>query len=77
MAAFEDFPISHWIKVILDPLKFLAIPKKDIRRFQLFAIITMDLIWFSRNQVVHNSQKLEVTSLLKQIKSALKAHEQA
>lgn len=60
--ALEAFPISSWIKSILNPPKFRAIPRKEARCFQLFAIIVMDIIWFSRNQVVHNSHKLQIPS---------------
>ncbi|GLT52862.1 hypothetical protein SLA2020_261760 [Shorea laevis] len=38
----------------------------------------MDVIWFTRNQAVHNnSYKLDITSLLKQINITVKSHLQA
>lgn len=37
----------------------------------------MDLIWFTRNQVVHNSYNVDIPSLLKQIKLTVKSHVQA
>jgi len=42
------------VLAILFPYEKLAIPKHDARRFQLFASITMDLIWFSRNKLIHD-----------------------
>lgn len=50
---FEDLVISHWIKAVLDPRHLLAIPCKVVEHFQLFAAITMDATWCSRNQVIH------------------------
>lgn len=61
VAAFEDFHISSWVKVIIDPSKYLAIPKQEVRDFQYFAIIAMDKIWYTRNQVVHNSYQVDVS----------------
>lgn len=51
---FKDFPVSFWVKVFLNPHKFLTIPKKDNWKFQIYVVVVMDLLWFSRNQVVHN-----------------------
>jgi hypothetical protein len=42
------------VLAILFPCDKLAIPKHDARRFQLFASITMDLIWFSINKLIHD-----------------------
>lgn len=70
--------MSNWVKFMLDLQKHLAIPKREIHNFQIFAIVVMDVIWFTRNQVVHNnSYKLDITSLLKQINITVKSHLQA
>lgn len=66
--AFESFHISSWIKAISEPSKYLEIPSKEVHDFQLFAAIAMDMIWYSRNQVVHNSSKIDMPSLLKQLR---------
>jgi hypothetical protein len=39
-----------WIKVILSPGLTLKIPKEDHHRFQIFAAVTCDFLWFSRNK---------------------------
>lgn len=75
--AFEDYHISSWIKAILDPSKFLAISRKEIHDFQLFATVAMDLIWFTMNQVGHNSIQGDVQSLLKQIRLTINTYKQA
>lgn len=76
-SVFENFDVSNWIKAILDPQKFLAIPRKEIHDFQLFAAVAMDQIWFTRNQMVHNSIQVDMHSLLKQIKLVVNNHKQA
>lgn len=37
----------------------------------------MDMIWYARNQVIHNSYQVDVLTLLKQIRMTLKTHKQA
>jgi hypothetical protein len=43
---------------IIYPVDWLAIPKEEVRRFQLFAALTLDLIWFSRNKLFHEALQL-------------------
>jgi hypothetical protein len=48
--------------------KYLSIPKKKKKRERIleFSVdIVMDLFWFSRNQVIHNSIKFDIGNLLK------------
>jgi len=52
---------------ILFPREKLAIHFHDIRRFQLFASITMDLIWFSINRLIHNTVIPSPSKVLYQI----------
>jgi hypothetical protein len=40
----------------------LAIPKRD-HEFQIMAAVTMDHIWFARNQFIHKAVKSEVPTM--------------
>ncbi|KAE8010006.1 hypothetical protein FH972_006404 [Carpinus fangiana] len=44
-------PFAAWIVAILRPHVKLAIPIQEVHKFQLQAAITMDHIWFSKNQL--------------------------
>jgi hypothetical protein len=48
---FSARPISNWILAILFYVEMLAIPKQVARKFQLYASLTLDLIWFSRDKI--------------------------
>jgi hypothetical protein len=65
LAAFENNPISDWIKVLLGPQKFLAIPNREFWRFHFFANVVLDVIRFSRNQVIHNYYKIDIVNIMK------------
>lgn len=41
--------IHHWLRMLLNPSRFLYIPDSDSHHFQLFAALTMDSIWRARN----------------------------
>jgi hypothetical protein len=53
--AFCEQPFADWIVAILRPHLKLAIPIQEVRKFQLHTAITLDHIWFSRNQLVHQA----------------------
>lgn len=73
-AGFSNRPISNWVLAILFSCKKLVIPKHDARRFQLFASITMDLIWFFRNKLIHNAVFPFTAKVLHQILFNLDKH---
>jgi hypothetical protein len=57
--------------------KKIAILRKEAHDFQLFVVVAMDRIWFSRNQTVHNSTQVDIHSLPKQIRLVVNNHKQA
>jgi hypothetical protein len=59
---------------IIYPFEWLAIPKNEVRRFQFFAAITLDRIWFSRNKLVHDAIKPDPKKVIKQVSSSLDLH---
>jgi hypothetical protein len=60
---FRNQSIELWIKAILRPHSMLAIPERDTHEFQIMAAITMDHIWFARNQFIHKAVKSEVPTM--------------
>jgi hypothetical protein len=66
-SGFAARPISDWVLAILYPVEWLAIPKNEARRFQIFAALTLDLIWFSRNnKLIHEALQPVPAKVLKQ-----------
>jgi hypothetical protein len=72
--AFCGQPFAAWIVAILRPHVKLAIPIHEVRKFQLQATITMDHIWFSRNQLVHKAVIPSPMQALTQIASTSAIH---
>jgi hypothetical protein len=69
-----NLPISEWISAILYPHQKLAIPIQEIRQFQLCVAITIDHIWYVRNQLVHNEVHPVLAKSLQHILIAMKHH---
>lgn len=59
---------------IIKPQLLLSIPRKDARNFQLHAASTMDHIWFSRNQLVHNGTQPVISNSILQVVATSKTH---
>lgn len=45
-----------------------------MRCFQIFAALTLDLIWFSRNKLLHESLQPVPANIFKQLSSSLDFH---
>jgi hypothetical protein len=73
-AVFSSRPISDWILAIIYPIDWPAIPKDEVRSFQLFAARTLDHIWFSRNKLVHEALHPVPTKVIKLIYFSLNLH---
>ena len=52
----------------------LAIPIQEVRKFQLHAAITLDHIWFSKDQLVHQARIPSLSCSLIQIASTMIDH---
>jgi hypothetical protein len=48
-AGFSTKPIAEWILAIIFPVEKFAVHVPDVNKFQLFAALTLDCIWRSRN----------------------------
>jgi len=55
------------IKIIISPGATLHIPRSEHHRFQIFAAVTYDLLWFHRNKAFHNGLSFDAIILSKTI----------
>jgi hypothetical protein len=62
------------IAAIVNPDLLLAIPRKDVWKFQIFAALTLDFIWLSRNKLIFEGLKLDPVKASKTITSSLELH---
>jgi hypothetical protein len=76
-SAFASKHISDWILAIIFPVKMLAIPKYEVRKFQLFASLTLDFILMARNKLIHDGIQSSPAKAIKQISYTLGLHCQA
>jgi hypothetical protein len=49
----SSLSLPNWIKAIIHPHSSLRILLADIHLFQIFDVVLCDLLWFSKNKVVH------------------------
>ncbi|XP_059428630.1 uncharacterized protein LOC132162415 [Corylus avellana] len=52
-----------WINVILSPGISLAIPLVEHHKFQIFAYVACDLLWFYRNKAYHDGKIVDARSI--------------
>jgi hypothetical protein len=71
---FSSRPIYEWILAIIYPLNRLDIPTADYCKFQLFAALVMDLIWQSRNKLIHDGILPNLALAIQQLKVTLQSH---
>jgi hypothetical protein len=67
-------PYPDWILAIIDPVTWLSIPKNEVRKFQLFVVLTLDLIWFCRNKLVHEAILPSPNKVLLHLSSSVTRH---
>jgi hypothetical protein len=51
---FNFSSMVDWIKLIISPTNSLSIPLADCHRFQIFASVACDILWYYKNQAFHN-----------------------
>jgi hypothetical protein len=75
--AYSSEPISDWVIAILSPVSSFGIPKYDVRNFQLFVALTLDLIWRCRNLLIHKGVQPSPIKAIHQISCSYKFHLEA
>jgi hypothetical protein len=46
--------MTDWLHIILHPDRRLGLPQTEIHRFQIFAAVACDFLWFTRNKAYHD-----------------------
>jgi hypothetical protein len=52
-----------WIKGILTPHSSFSIPLANSHLFQIYVVVLCDMLWFSKNQAIHNGVIPDVSML--------------
>ena len=73
-SSFSSRPISDWILAVIYPLDRLAIPLAETRKFQLFANLNLDFIWFSTNKLIHEAIQPISRKAIQHLKVSLEFH---
>jgi hypothetical protein len=68
ISSFTARPISDWLIAIIYPPIKLDIPFADIRNFQIYTALVLDVIWFSRNKLIHEAIQPDVPKIMQQLK---------
>jgi len=66
-----------WIKLIVSPCHSLGIPTADCHKFQIFASVACDILWYYRNQAFHNGSIFEARNVSMHINKIALEHFQA
>ncbi|XP_062177050.1 uncharacterized protein LOC133881987 [Alnus glutinosa] len=66
--------LCDWVRVILYPEALLHIPSLELHRFQVFAAVACDLLWFHRNKAYHEGMSFDARNLARQIVTTYHQH---
>ncbi|KAB1203090.1 hypothetical protein CJ030_MR8G005522 [Morella rubra] len=73
----RDWNIEQWIASLLDPVPSLSLPTDQSELIILYAAILMDVIWFSRNQVMHGGRRDDFGTIIRRIHRLYVEHSMA
>ena len=74
---FNFSSMVDWIKLIISPTNLLGIPLEDSHRFQIFASVACDILWYYRNQAFHNGYIFDARNVSLHINKIALEHYQA
>jgi hypothetical protein len=74
ISSYSSRPIHEWILVVVFPAEKLAIPITNVHKFQFFAVLTLDLIWLSRNKLIHEATQPDPYKVSQQLHATLGFH---
>jgi len=66
--------LRDWIQIILTPGATLNIPTVERHRFQVFATVACDLLWFHRNKALHDNKFFNARTVANLITSTFHHH---
>jgi hypothetical protein len=71
--AFNIAEMTDWLSIILNPAR-IGIPLEDFNKFQIFAMIACDYIWFSRNKAHHEDLVSDALAISAHINKLVQEH---
>jgi hypothetical protein len=71
-----DF-MSDWVSSIISPGSSIGIPFLDHHKFQIFAAVACDILWFYRNKALHEGASFNAISISNHINKISMEHFQA
>jgi hypothetical protein len=75
--AFNFTSMVDWINIIISPGDSLSIPQGDHHKFQIFATVACDILWFYRNKALHDDLSFDAQSVSIHINKITLEHFQA
>jgi hypothetical protein len=66
--------MTYWIPYIISPGISLKIPSIDHHKFQIFAAVTCDLLWFYGNKSYHEGITIDIRLISKHINTVTMEH---
>ena len=69
--------MSDWIQFIISSGNSLGIPMMDCHKFQIFAYVACDILWFYRNKAFHDGITFEACNVSAHINKITIEHFQA
>jgi hypothetical protein len=66
-SAFNFISLQNWVQQIISPGTFLNISSSDHYKFQIFAAVACDLLWFYRNKSHHEGIAIDIYHISKYI----------
>jgi hypothetical protein len=71
--AFNIADMTDWFSIILNPAR-IGIPLEDFHKFQIFAMVACDHIWFSRNKAHHEDWVPDALAISAHINKLVQEH---
>jgi hypothetical protein len=65
--AFNLISLTNWVQQIISLGTFLNIPSSNHHKFQIFAAVACDLLWFYRNKSYHEGIIIDIHHISKHI----------
>jgi hypothetical protein len=69
--------MEAWIAAIISPEHSLGIPLRDQHKFQIFAFVACDILWFYRNKALHENLTFDARSVSIHVNKIALEHFQA
>ena len=75
--AFQFSSLAEWINLIISLGGSSGIPLVDLHKFQIFAAVACNILWFYRNKAYHDGNTFDAISVSRHINKITLEHFQA